>query len=315
MLEKRSTSLFSVAVLAILLFSYAAFAQDEPAFPPVPVKMTVTAEAHHGKQVPDVQASDVVVMQGKQRYRVTSWQPVNSAQVGAQLFVLIDDSLSTTDIGTKLGEVRSFIESQPAFVQTGVAYMRNGTAIVAQNLTSDHAQAAKALRLPIGEPNASASPYFSLQDLLKHWPNGSASRQVLMITNGIDPYWDSNSLDDPYVNSAIDQAQRAGVVVSAIYASGAGHFGHTFWRTTLAQSLLSEVADATGGESYYLGNESPVTFTPYFKELTERLQHQYVLGFDAQPGRKPGLQRVKVSTDTPGIELVGQTSVYVASGI
>jgi hypothetical protein len=132
-----------------------------------------------------------------------------------------------------------------------------------------------------------------------------------MITNGIDPFWEENNPDDPYVNSAIDQAQREGVVINAIYSSGAGHFGHTFWRTTLAQSLLSELADATGGESYYLGNFSPVTFTPYFKELTEREQHQYLLTFEAQPGKKPGLQRVKLSTEIPKVELVGQTRVYV----
>jgi hypothetical protein len=285
--------------------------QQEPAFPTVSVKMTVTAEPHHGKDVPEIQASNVTVMQDKQRDRVVSWQPVNSPGIGTQLFVLVDDSLSTSDLGSKLGEIRSFIESQPATVQTGVAYMRNGTALIGQNLTTDHVQAAKALRLPLGESSASGSPYFSLQDLLKRWPEGVASRQVVMITNGIDPFWESNSLDDPYVNSAIDQAQKAGVVVNAIYSSGAGHFGHTFWRTTLAQSLLSELADATGGESYYLGNNSPVTFTPYFKELTEREQHQYLLTFEAQPGKKPGLQRVKLSTEVPKVDLVGQSRVYV----
>lgn len=299
------------AVLSFLI-SAPIFAQNEPAFPPVTTKMIVTAEPHHGKTVPEIQAGDVIVTQDKQRDKVISWQPISSQQTGGQLFVLVDDSLSSVDIGSKLGEVRSFIESQPASVQTGVAYMRNGTAVIAQNLTANHSLAAKALRIPIGEPGASASPYFSLQDLLKRWPDGSTSRQVVMITNGIDPYWDNSSLDDPYVNSAIDQAQRAGVVVYAIYAHGVGHAGHTLWRTTLGQSFLSEIADATGGEAYYLAGDSPVTFNPYFDQIKERSQHQYLLTFEAQPGKKAGLQRVKLRTEIPGVELVGQNRVYVA---
>lgn len=307
----RKLSIQLVAVLSFL-FSAPIFAQNEPAFPPVTTKMIVTAEPHHGKTVPDIQVGDVIVTQDKQRDKVLAWQPINSQQATTQLIVMIDDSLSSVDIGSKLGEVRSFIESQPASVQTGVAYMRNGTAVIAQNLTTDHAQAAKALRIPIGEPGASASPYFSLQDLLKRWPEGSAARQVIMITNGIDPYWDNTSLDDPYVNSVIDLAQRQGVVVYSIYARGVGHFGHTLWRTTIGQSLLSELADATGGEAYYLAGDSPVSFTPYFDEINERSQHQYLLTFEAQPGKKAGLQRVKLSTEIHGVELVGQQRVYVA---
>lgn len=308
--------LFRLGVLLFaVLFSCAAFGQGEPAFPPVQVKMIVTAEAHHGKDVPQIRPEDVVVTQEKQRDRVVSWQPINSSNIGVQEYVLIDDSLATADIGSKLGEIRSYIESQPASVQIGIAYMRNGTAAIAQNLTTEHALAAKALRLPVGEPNVSASPYFSLQDLLKHWPRTEAARKVVMITDGIDPYWDGPDLNDPYVQSAIAQAQRDGVLVNAIYARGSGHAGHTFWRVTWGQNFLSELTDATGGEAYYLANESLVSFTPYFKQMDERSEHQYFLTFEAQPGKKPGLQKVRVSSEVPDVELVAQRDVYVGSGM
>jgi VWFA-related protein len=298
----------------LLSFSFFAQAQQEPAFPATPVKVVVAAEARHGKDVPEIRSEDVVVMQAKQRQKVIAWQPIASPQLGAQIFLLIDDSLSTSDLGSKLNDIRGFINSQPTTVQVGVAYMRNGTALVTQNLTTDHAQAAKALRLTTGDSGASASPYFSLQDLLKHWPQDDAAREVIMITDGIDAYWDSNSLDDPYVNSAIEQAQRQGVVVNAIYARGEGHLGHTFWRINSGQTFLSEIADGTGGEAYYLANDSPVTFTPYFNELTERMKHQYLLTFDAQPGRKSGFQPIKVSTEVPNVDLVAPNRVYVSTG-
>jgi len=286
-------------------------AQEEAPFPGIPVKATVTVEPRHGKESPRVRAEDVAVtQQGKDRYKVTSWQPILSAESGVQLFVLIDDSLSSTDVGSKLGEIRNFINSQPANVSTGVAYVRNGGAVIAQSLTTNHEQAAKSLRLPTGD-GISASPYFGLQDLLKHWPQSNGARQVVLISDGIDPYWDGPDLNDPYVQEAIHDAQRDGVVVNAIYARGVGHFGHTLWRITWGQNFLSELADRTGGEAYYLGAESVVTFSPYFKELNERMQNAYSLTFQAQPGKKPGFQRIKVTTEVPNAELVAPSEVYV----
>jgi len=178
-------------------------------------------------------------------------------------------------------------------------------------LTSDHAQVAKALRLPLGIAGVNASPYFSLGDLIKRWPEGTARREVLVISDGIDRYWGSGP-GDPYVESVIEQAQRAGIVVFAIYAPGMGHFGHSYFRTWWGQIYLSQVADETGGESYYLDFHGPaVAFTPYLENLAQRLTHQFWLTFLAKPERKAGMQRVKLTTEVPNAELVSADKVYV----
>lgn len=298
-----------LSAILFAVFGLAALAQQEPAFPGTQASVVVSAEAQHGTTVPALRAEDVIVTQGKQRDQVMSLEPLFSSQAGVQIFILIDDSLSTSDLGPKLNDIRQFIAAQPANVQVGVAYMRNGTALIAQNPISDHALAAKALRLPTGESAGGASPYFSLGELIKRWPETNAARQVVMISDGVDPYWDSFSLDDPYVNEAIDQAQRARVVVNAIYARGDGHLGHTLWRNTLAQSFLSELADSTGGEAYYLATDSPPSFTPYFNQIAKRMQHGYLLTFKAQPGAKSGMQPVKISTEVPNVDLVAQSRV------
>jgi len=57
---------------------------------------------------------------------------------------------------------------------------------------------------------------------------------------------------NPYVDTAIEQAQRAGVIIYAIYATGIGHFGHTYWRFFWGQNYLSKVTTETGGEAYFL---------------------------------------------------------------
>lgn len=50
---------------------------------------------------------------------------------------------------------------------------------------------------------------------------------------------------------------RAGVTVSAIYTPGVGHFGHSYWQTYWGQIYLSQLADETGGEAYYIGFSGP----------------------------------------------------------
>jgi hypothetical protein len=45
--------------------------------------------------------------------------------------------------------------------------------------------------------------------------------------------------------------------------------------------------------------------------LTRRLTHQYLLTFLAKPGKKPGLQPVKIRTEVPNAELVAADMVYV----
>jgi hypothetical protein len=98
------------------------------------------------------------------------------------LFILIDDA--ATSLGLQLDELRAFINSQPATTAIAVGYMQYGTVQTVQSSTKDHSLAAKSLRLPMG--SASGSPYFSVEDLIKHWPEGPVPREILMVSDGID---------------------------------------------------------------------------------------------------------------------------------
>ena len=285
-------------------------AQNAPATNGASVKMLVTVEAVHGSDVPDIHREDVMVHEGHDRDQVTDWVAAQGDHAGLELVVLLDDS-SGSSLGTQLEDLRKLINAQPASTKIGVAYMDNGSARFEQSLTSDHALAAKALRLPRGEPGVNGSPYFSLSDLVKHWPESTARREVLMVSDGIDRYYDGNDLGDPYLASAIEDVQRAGIVVFAIYTPGAGHSGHSFYRTYTGQIYLSKVTDETGGESYSIGfNGAPVSFAPYLDDLARRLTHQYLLTFAAKPPKKSGLQRVKITTEIHNAELVSADAVY-----
>jgi hypothetical protein len=300
-----------VLLVAIATATVSSAAQEAPAANGPAVNMVVTAEARHGMNPGPVDKQDVMVYEGKVRDTVSSWLPAKADHADLEFFILIDDSANAT-LATQFDDIRQFINSQPATTKIGIAYMRNGTAEITQNLTADHAQAAKSLRIPMGIGGGSASPYFSLTDLIKRWPAGSPRREVLMISDGIDLYYGTGDLQDPYVDEAVEQAQRAGVIVFAIYNPGAGHYARSYWRTNFGQLYLSRIADETGGESYYIGFNGPaVSFVPYLDDVEHRLNNQYLLTFLAKPEKKSGMQRVKLTTELPNTELVGADRIYV----
>ncbi len=308
---KKSLVLKALVAIASLLAGVQWVVAQESASATGPaVNLVVTVEARHGSNVPDITRDDVMVYEGHDRDRVTGWLPLQGDHAGLEFFILLDDSSSVT-LGSQLEDLRQFIAAQPPATKIGVAYMQNGIAQVVQNLTNDHALAAKALRLPMGNPGANASPYFSLQDLIKRWPPSEERHEVLMITDGIDQYWGSGP-DNAYVDTLIEQAQKAGVTVYSIYTPGAGHYGHSYWRTYWGQNYLSQLSDEAGGESYYLiGSAPPVTFAPYLEDVSRKLNHQYLLTFIAKPQKKAGLQRIKLHTEVPNAELVSADRVYV----
>jgi len=133
-------------------------AQEKAPSTTIPVRMTVTVRLlDTDKRMPEVNREDVIVRQGKDRLKVTGWTPARGDRAGLDLFVLIDDA-SDPSLGSQLDDLRAFINAQAPSTSVGVAYMRNATVEITQNVTTDHSQAAKGLRLPIASSGAYGSP-------------------------------------------------------------------------------------------------------------------------------------------------------------
>jgi hypothetical protein len=240
--------------------------------------------------------------------QIASLAPLRG-QNGLQLWLLIDDGASST-LGAQLADLKKFVLAQPATTQIAVGYMRNGGVQTVQPLTADHELAAKAMRLPTAMPGISASPYIALTELIHKWPASPAAREVLMVTSGIDPDYGSGP-DDPYLDSAIDASQRAGIVVYSIYYSAAGRVGRSYGLLFWGQNYLAQLSDDTGGHLYWLGTQNPVSMAPYLEDLSQRLNGQYLLTFVAKPENKPGFQAVKIRAEIPHVTLSGPSKVYV----
>jgi hypothetical protein len=307
---KRNSLMLVLIACTTLLASVQLLAAQQNSSPAGPaMNLVVTFQSRRGSRMPDISRPDVMVYEGRDRDKVTSWVPLQGDHAGLELFILIDDSSNMT-LGSLLEDVREFINAQPATTKIGVAYMQNGIAQITQDLTNDHTLAAKALRLPLGNRGASASPYFSLGDLIKRWPESNERHEVVMITDGIDRLWGSGP-GNTYVDTLIEQVQRAGVIVFGIYTPDVGRFAGGSGRTNWGQSYLAQVAEGTGGEAYYLGNGAAVSFAPNLDDITSRLGRQYLLTFLAKPQKKAGMQRVKLQTEVPNAELVSADRVYV----
>ncbi|MFZ1205453.1 MAG: hypothetical protein WAN97_14145 [Candidatus Acidiferrales bacterium] len=291
-------------------------AQEKTPATTTPVQMTVTLNVlGENKRMPEVSREDVIVRQGNQRLEVTGWEPLREGNTGLDLFVLIDDA-SNPVVGSQFDDLRSFINAQPPNTKVGVGYMRNGTVQIAQDLTSNHDQAAKALRLPMASSGAYGSPYLSVIDLMKRWPDDSKRREVLMVTDGIDRFRFAQRYRglrtlSPDVDSASRVAQRTGTKINSIFTRGVGSLGNNYWEITNGQNGMAKLAEETGGQSFYLGTQNPVSFKPYLDDLQKGFDNKYVLEFRAIPGQKSGPQYVKLSTEVAGVELASADSVWV----
>jgi len=325
--------------LCLLALSAGTLQSQENATPStVQVHMVITDQAlSDNSEVPALRPETINVKQGKNVLKVTQLIPAQGDNAVLQLFILIDDTCDPV-IGTNIGDLRDFINAQPASTLVGVAYMSNATIQITQNFTADHALAAKALRLPRGNLSAMDSPYLSLISLVKGWPQQKVRREVLMITDGIDRLRGERSSSSqfpsrgpggisnpsrspstmptmsPDADTASRNSQRYGVIVHSIYAVGAGRVGRNAWEAQLGQSGIAKISDETGGEYFALGTQNAVSFKPYLERLQKIFDNQYYLVFQAVPGKKDGLQRVNISTQVPNADIAAADNVWVPAG-
>ncbi len=296
--------------------SFAAASAAPPVAPTnaggVPAQIVVTAIPAHGTNAPDnLSADDLAVTLDKAPARVLRTERLSGAQANMQLFILLDDSLRASALGVQLPELKSFVAGLPATTEVAVGYMRNGTFSLTQAFTTDHSKAASSLRLPMSIPGGNGSPYFVLSDLAKHWPSKEATgrRIVLMLTDGVDRYYDNSQVDDPYVDESIHDALKQGLMVYSIFIRDSGLYDLGSRTTLFAQSRMSQVSEQTGGYAYFQDFSNPVSIQPFLNDFSSRLEHQYEVTVEAQ--NRKGVRDAHVRSEVAGLKIQGPTRVYV----
>lgn len=274
---------------------------------------------HDNEQRVNVTQQDVkeIKADGKDA-QVTGLVPLEGAQNPVELVFLID-SAARTSLGTQMSEISHFVQEMPPDTRMAIAYMQNGSAVFSGPLSSNPSQVLQALHVTAGPIGASASPYFCLSDLAKHWPsnNRAARRIVVMISDGIDYYDLRYDPEDPYVRAAVDDSVRNGLVVYFMYWADMGRISRMGFEQNAGQNLMLEVTDATGGYSYWQGLGNPVSFQPYLKDLRRRLANQFGLEFTAPlKDNNSQIERLDVKLSVPAAKVDAPKKVLVhpASG-
>jgi len=296
-------------ILFPIVSGLVATAQGQTWNQPAPIHMIVTVEARNGASLPSLKESDVIATQGSKRLRVTGLTACQGENAAMELFLVLDDASSPS--GWRLDDLRRFISSQPATASIAIGHMHNGMVDTTVKFTLDHALAAQSLRLPLGA--GAASPYLALSDLIKHWQGHADRREVVLITSGIDPTG-GNGPVNPYLDSAIADAQREGIIVHTIYIPGIGGASITPYPLNSGQSFLEQLTTATGGRTFIPVSNRGDSLRLALDDLTRLLEHQYRVTLLPTSGEKAGLKDVKLVAETPNANLVYAKRMSVADG-
>jgi hypothetical protein len=279
----------------------------------VPVQLIVTAEGLKGHEAPELTASDVMIRGNQKTFQVEDLVPLRGEHATMQLAIFIDDGSNTT-LGLQFDDLKRFIREQPPSTEIGTYYIRNGTAVPTQAMTADRDATVKGLRLPVGQPGIASSPFLAISDFVKKWPAASPSqplrREILLISSGIDLYRGTPT-QNPYLQTAIEDCQRAHVLVNSIYFSAEGHGGHDYFLMNFGRDNLSYLGDETGGEAYWQGLSTSVSFQPYLEDLNMRFKHQYLLTLRAEPQKKAMFERIRLQTELHGIDLMAPSQAWI----
>jgi len=245
---------------------------------------------------------------------VMNFTPLQDSASPVELVLLIDGG-ARTSLGTQFNDIETFVKEMPPNTRLAIAYMENGRAVFSSPLSSSADAVLKGLHLSAGFPGSNASPYFCLSDLAKNWPSHdrTARREVLMVTDGVDNYDRRYDPEDPYVDSAINDSVKAGLVVYSIYWKDMGRANNSWYQNNAGQNLLLTVTQATGGNSYWEGIGNPVSLLPYLRDLRRRLNNQYEISFTAPSNGKPEVETFKVNLKLPSAKVDAPQRVLVTS--
>ena len=117
----------------------------------------------------------------------------------------------------------------------------------------------------------------------------------------------------PDVTLAIERAQKAGIMIHTLYARGVGRASRNLFRQSYGQNNLAQMTDATGGESFFQGLETPISFAPFLAQLDMVLHNQYFLTFTTARSKKAkgDLRAFRVNTEQHNVDISAAREAFV----
>ena len=290
-LQKR-TVLFGILLLA--LFVSGSWLNVKAADNDNVKTVTVTVNQKNGSN--ELGVGDFQVSENGKSQQVLSVIPANDENAPLNLAVVIQED--NPQINSEIASLKSFIKGLPANSQVMVVYLSGNFVNVAKPFTADLADAAKSLHVVSGTFGGPSSPYISLIDVMKKF-NGlhQGRNEILLISSGRDSLLGSTTRNtNNYLDKSIKVAQKENITIYTIF-SPAGRRGGI-----LGQNGLSALSEETGGYAFFMGSNGFVSFDAPLRDLTERLNNQYVIGYRSDNNDK-SYRTLKVRTDSSNLKV------------
>jgi hypothetical protein len=156
--------------------------------------------------------------------------------------VIQDDLVSR--VNNEIQGIKTFIRQLPEGSRVMTAYITTGSLRVTQDFTTDLVRAAESLRIVVGSRSTSTySPYIQVSEAVRRFDSQPAGRRLmLLVSDGLDlsqGFRNASPLFSLYLDQAVNDAQRRGVVIFPFFSSIRGVLvrsnGHQL-RTGRAQS-------------------------------------------------------------------------------
>lgn len=277
----------------------------------IPISIFTKRELKENQAEEFVQADRLIVEEDGEEQTILSIRSV--ATTSLALAVLIQDDLSS-EANLQLQNIKQFIRRLPKGSRVMVAYLRGGTLDVREKFTEDLDKAADSIRIIVGSASvAPRNPYDGVMDALKRFdalPTGR--RAILLISDGLDA---SNGLSSATPSQSFDldeailKSQRRGVAVYSFYAAGSLTSAGNSRLINYGQGSLLKLSEETGGRAFFQGSFTPVSFQPFFEDLSLLLNRQFALTY-LSTHHKKGYHRVKVMSTNPEVKIEHPKGYY-----
>ena len=257
-----------------------------------------------------IEVGTIIVKEDGDEQQILSIRSVSNTPLS--LAVLIQDDL-TSNANLQLKSIADFISRLPNGSRVMVGYLRGGTLQIRQKFTDDLEKAAKSLRIVAGSGAASGNPYSAIEDALKRFdalPLGR--RAVLLVSDGVDV---SNGIQSALptqsleLDRAILKAQRKSIAVYSFYNPATLTEGGNSILVSYGQGSLNRLSEETGGRAFFQGTIEPISFEPFFSNLTNALNRQFALTYLSTHSKK-GYHKVQVISTNTGVKIEHPKGYY-----
>ena len=316
MASLRCNALLSIALLMTAVLAAVGQPPSDGSKPNVrpvsiPISIFTKQELKEDKLQEFVQLDRLIVKENKDEQTVLSIRSIEDTPLS--LAGLIQDDL-TSNFNLQLKDIANFIRRLPKGSRVMVAYTRGGSPQIRQKFTDDLNEAADSLRIVLSSSVASPrSPYDGVVDLLNRFdalPTGR--RAILLVSDGLDlssGLGNSSPGQSLDLDKAILRAQRRSVSVYTIYSPAVSTENGNSLLILNGQGSLQKLSDETGGRAFFQGSIAPISFDPFFRDLSLLLNRQFLLTY-LSTHMKKGYYKVEVKSTNPEIKIEHPKGYY-----